>query len=210
MPAAGDPNAARRLTLDVQGIHCAACVWLIEELFKRRPAGQQIRINPSLGKVELTWDPQRGDLKDFLAEVEQFGYRLGPSLRGVRRHSRALVMRMAISIAMAMNVMMFSLSFYFGLAEGNLFWFFGWLSLGMATISLLAGGGIFFKGALAGLRRGVLHLDVPISLGMILAYLGSAYGFLRGGPDHTYFDSLTVFIALMLVGRWAQEHILAG
>ena len=196
------------LDLDIQGVHCAACVWLIEELFKRRQAGIQLRINPTLGKVELSWDPARGELKDFLAEVEKFGYRLGPSRKGVRRHSRALLMRMAISIAMAMNVMMFSLSFYFGLAEGALYTFFGWLSLGMATVSLLAGGGVFLKGAAAGLRRGVLHLDVPISLGMVLAYAGSTYGFLTGGPDHAYFDSLTIFIALMLVGRWAQEHIL--
>jgi Cu2+-exporting ATPase len=196
------------LDLDIQGVHCAACVWLIEELFKRREAGIQLRINPTLGKVELSWDPARGDLKEFLAEVEKFGYRLGPSRKGVRRQSRALLMRMAISIAMAMNVMMFSLSFYFGLAEGTLYMFFGWLSLGMATVSLLAGGGVFLKGAAAGLKRGVLHLDVPISLGMVLAYAGSTYGFLTGGPDHAYFDSLTIFIALMLVGRWAQEHIL--
>ncbi len=198
------------LDLDIQGVHCAACVWLIEELFKRQKAGILIRINPTLGKVELRWDQSRGDLKVYLAEVEKFGYRLGPSRKTDRKQSRALLMRMAISIAMAMNVMMFSLSFYFGLApeEGNLFYFFGWLSLGMATVSLFAGGGIFLKGAMAGLRRGVLHLDVPISLGMILAWAGSTYGFLTKGPSESYFDSLTIFIALMLVGRWAQEHIL--
>jgi len=202
--------APLRLNLDIQGVHCAACVWLIEELFKRQPAGIQIRINPALGSVELAWDPARGDLKDFLGEVEKFGYRLGPSRKGTRRQSRALLMRMAISIAMALNVMMFSLSYYFGLApqDGHLYRFFGWLSLVLATISLLAGGGIFYQGALAGLRRRVLHLDVPIALGMTLAWAGSVWGFLRGGPEQAYFDSLTVFIALMLVGRWAQEHIL--
>jgi len=204
----GEQAGPLHLDLDIQGVHCAACVWLIEELFRRREAGIQLRINPTLGKVELSWDPARGDLKEFLADVEKFGYRLGPSRKGGPRKSRALLMRMAISIAMAMNVMMFSLSFYFGLAEGALYMFFGWLSLGMATVSLLAGGGVFLKGAAAGLRRGVLHLDVPISLGMVLAYAGSTYGFLTGGPDHAYFDSLTVFIALMLVGRWAQENIL--
>ncbi|MEN8006128.1 MAG: heavy metal translocating P-type ATPase metal-binding domain-containing protein [Candidatus Krumholzibacteriota bacterium] len=203
-----ETSGTLHLDLDIQGVHCAACVWLIEELFKRQEAGIQLRINPTLGKVELSWDPARGDLKEFLAEIEKFGYRLGPSRKGERRQSRALLMRMAISIAMAMNVMMFSLSFYFGLAEGALFMFFGWLSLGMATVSLLAGGGVFLKGAVAGLRRRVLHLDVPISLGMVLAYAGSTYGFLTGGPHHAYFDSLTIFIALMLVGRWAQEHIL--
>jgi Cu2+-exporting ATPase len=203
-----DTTNTLHLELDIQGVHCAACIWLIEELFKRREAGIQLRINPTLGKVDLSWDPARGDLKDFLAEVEKFGYRLGPSRKGDRKHSRALLMRMAIAIAMAMNVMMFSLSFYFGLATGALYMFFGWLSLAMATISLFAGGGIFLKGAVAGLRRRVLHLDVPISLGMVLAYAGSTYGFLTGGPDEAYFDSLTIFIALMLVGRWAQEHIL--
>ena len=197
-----------QLDLDIQGVHCAACIWLIEELFKRREAGIQLRINPTLGTVELRWDQDRGDLRDFLAEVEKFGYRLGPSRKGDRRHSRVLLLRMAIAIAMAMNVMMFSLSFYFGLADGALYMFFGWLSLALATVSLLAGGGVFLKGAVAGLRRGVLHLDVPISLGMVLAYAGSVWGFLTGGPEQAYFDSLTVFIALMLVGRWAQEHIL--
>ena len=196
------------LDLDIQGVHCAACIWLIEELFKRHEAGIQLRINPTLGKVDLSWDQSAGDLKVFLAEIEKFGYRLGPSRKGGQKASRDLLMRMAIAIAMAMNVMMFSLSIYFGLGEGPLFDFFGWLSLGLATISLFAGGGIFLKGAVAGLRRGVLHLDVPISLGMVLAYAGSTYGFLTGGPEHAYFDSLTIFIALMLVGRWAQEHIL--
>ncbi len=199
-----------RLELDIQGVHCAACVWLIEKLFQRQPGGTQIRINPAVGTVELVWNPAAGDLKEFLAEIEKFGYRLGPRRKGERGQSRALVMRMAIAISMAMNVMMFSLAYYFGLApeDGALYHFFGWLSLVLATVALIAGGGVFFKGALAGLRRRVLHLDVPISLGMVLAWAGSVWGFLTGGPEHAYFDSLTVFIALMLVGRWAQEHIL--
>lgn len=198
------------LRLDIQGVHCAACVWLIEELFKRRPAGIALRLNPTLGTVDLSWDAEKGDLKDFLAEVEKFGYRLGPSRKGTRKHARGLLMRMAISISMAMNVMMFSLCYYFGLApeESNLYGFFGWLSLLLATVSIIAGGGVFYKGALAGLKRRVAHLDLPISLGMTLAYAGSVWGFVTHGPEDAYFDSLTIFIALMLVGRWAQEHIL--
>jgi Cu2+-exporting ATPase len=212
LAAAGvaDQPGPVRLDLDIQGVHCAACVWLIEELFKREDAGIQLRINPAVGKVELAWDPDRGDLRDFLVEIEKFGYRLGPARKGERRQSRALLMRMAVAIAMALNVMMFSLSYYFGLApsEGNLYRFFGWLSLALASVSMVAGGGVFFRGAVQGMRRRVLHLDVPISLGMVLAYAGSVWGFLHGGPEQAYFDSLTVFIALMLVGRWAQEHIL--
>lgn len=205
-----EPAGLLRLTLDIQGVHCAACVWLLEELFQREPAGLELRINPAVGSVDLVWDLARGDLKHYLAEAERFGYRLGPSRKSPAPRSRALLFRMAVSIAIAMNVMMFSLSYYFGLAptDGPLFDFFGWLNLGLATLSLIVGGPVFLRGALAGLRRRMAHLDLPIALGMTLAYAGSAYAYFEGGPRAAYFDSLTVFIALMLVGRFAQERIL--
>ncbi len=198
------------LNLEIQGVHCAACVWLLEELFDREEAGIELRINPSLGKVDLSWDRGRGDLRGYLAEVERFGYRLGPAQEGAAPRSRGLLFRLAFSVAMALNVMMFSISYYFGLApeDGALFEFFGHLNLALATASLLVGGPVFFRGAMAGLRRRVAHLDLPISLGMILAYAGSLYAYLSTGPRAAYFDSLTAFIALMLLGRWAQERII--
>ncbi len=206
---AGEAGALR-LALDIQGVHCAACVWLLEELYRREPAGLELRINPSQGRVDLSWDPERGDLRHYLSEVERFGYRLGPRREGGPRPSRDLLARMAVSIAVALNVMMFTLSFYFGLApeDGTLFHFFGWLNLGLASVAVIVGGKVFFRGALAGLRRRVAHLDLPISVGIALAYAGSVYAFFAHGPRAAYFDTLTVFVALMLIGRWAQENIL--
>jgi P-type Cu2+ transporter len=202
-----------RLHLEIQGVHCAACVWLLEELFTREAGGIEIRINPGRGEVDLSWDPAAGDLRGYLAEVERFGYRLGPARpagEGGGERSRGLLFRLALTAAIALNVMMFSISFYFGLApeDGRLFQFFGLLNLGLATVSVLVGGPVFFRGALAGLRRGVTHLDLPISLGMTLAYAGSVFAYFSLGPRAAYFDSLTVFVALMLMGRWAQERIL--
>jgi Cu2+-exporting ATPase len=117
---------------------------------------------------------------------------------------------MAATIALALNVMMLSLSYYFGLApqDGLLYGVFGWLSLVLSTLAVILGGSVFFKPAWAGLRRRVAHLDLPIALGMALAWLGSTYAFLCHGPEASYFDTLTVFVALMLVGRWAREHVL--
>ena len=74
-----------RLSLDLQGVHCAACVWLLEELYHREAGGISIRINPTLGKVGLVWDPQQGALKDYLAAVENFGYRFGHGIDGSKR-----------------------------------------------------------------------------------------------------------------------------
>ena len=82
------PGGELRLALDIQGVHCAACVWLLERLFDRYPAGLELRINPSLGKVDLAWNPTRGDLREYLAAAEKFGYRFAPSRKVAPERSR--------------------------------------------------------------------------------------------------------------------------
>jgi Cu2+-exporting ATPase len=167
----------RRLSLDIQGVHCAACVWLVEQLFRRHPAGRQIRINPALGTVDLIWEFADGDLVDFFAEVEHFGYRLGPPHKVAERNSRGLMIRMGICIAAAMNAMIFSLSYYLGLApeDGVVYTLFGRINFLLAGIAVVVGGWPFMRSAWQGLRRRMLHLDVPIALGMILAFAGSTW-----------------------------------
>jgi len=199
-----------RLNLDLQGLHCAACVWLLEELFRRTAGGRTLTINPALGTAEIIWDEAAGDLKAYLAEAERFGYRFGPPRKDRRSTSRWVQLRMGICISAAMNVMMYSLSYYFGLTDvdGEAYLLFGRLIAGLATVVVLIGGWPFFTAAWRGLRRGVVHLDLPIATGILLGYLGSVYAYLREGPHAAYFDTVTVFVALMLVGRWLQEHVL--
>ncbi len=208
--SAGERGASCRLTLDVQGVHCAACVWLLEELYRRAAGGVQIRINPTIGKADLVWDSDRGDLRDYLREAETFGYRFGPSRKGAPRRSRGLLARLGVCVAAAMNVMIFSLSYYFGLAprDGTLYTFFGQLSIALATVSVVVGGWVFFKAAVIGIRRRLIHLDLPIALGIALAYAGSVYAYVSAGPEAAYFDTVTIFVALMLVGRYLQERVL--
>lgn len=199
-----------RLSLDIQGVHCAACVWLLEELFRRHEGGRILTINPALGTAEILWDRDAGELHDYLSDAEQFGYRFGPARKSRRSTSRALQMRMGVCIAAAMNVMMYSLAYYFGLAprDGAAYVMFGRIIAALATVVLIVGGQPFLQSAWRGLRRGVVHLDLPIALGMTLGYGGSLYAYLTVGPEAAYFDTMTVFIALMLVGRWLQEHVL--
>jgi P-type Cu2+ transporter len=209
-PLPGDDNDVRRLQLDLQGVHCAACVWLLEELFERHAGGRLIRINPALGTVELIWDATASDLVIYLAEVEPFGYRFGPARRGTTRRSRGLLIRLGICVAAAMNVMGFSFSYYLGLSpeDGMIYGLFGRLTFGLATLALLVGGWPFVSTTWRGIRRRVVHLDLPIALGMVLTYAGSTYAYFASGPEAAYFDTITIFIALMLVGRWLQEHVL--
>jgi Cu2+-exporting ATPase len=208
---AGDgPTGVRGLALDVQGVHCAACVWLLQELFTRTPGAVHLRVNPAAGTAEVTWSPAAGDLRAFLAEALRFGYRFGPARKQPAAKSRALLLRLGISAAAAMNVMMFSLSYYFGLSpeDGVVFPYFGWLNLALGTVAVAAAGPVFFRGAWLGLRRGIAHLDLPISLGILLAWGGSVWAHFARGPRAAYFDSLAAFVTLMLLGRWLQERVL--
>jgi len=200
-----------RLRLDLQGVHCAACVWLLEQLFARRPAGRSLIINPALGTVELLWDTRLGDLGEYLSEAERFGYRFGPPRKSRHRASRSLQIRMGIAISVALNVMMYSLGYYFGLSprdDGPAYALFGRLSLVLSGLVVAVGGWPFFTSAWRGLRRRVTHLDLPIALGMLLGYGGSVFAYVRVGPEAAYFDTVSIFVALMLVGRWLQEWVL--
>ncbi len=198
------------LELDVQGVHCAACVWLMNELFRRQDGGASFTVNPALGKVQLSWKRGAFDLRRFLSEVERFGYLFGPSRKKADHAGRGLLLRLGLCTALAMNVMMFSVSFFVGLApeEEQIFRLFSRISIGLSTLVVLIGGWPFIKSAWHALRRGMLHLDLPIAAGILLAYGTSLWQARGGRGDLAYFDTLNVFVTLMLTGRWVQQRVL--
>ncbi len=195
-----------RVTCDVQGIHCAACVWLLQELWRRTPGAVRLDLNPSLGRADVTYSVADGALPHWIDALERLGYRVGPAGKLERRVERSLLVRLGIAVALALNAMMFACAEYFGLAAegGSLHLLFRRLSFGIATAAVLVGGPVFFRAAFGGLRRRVLHLDLPISLGILLAWGSSTWAFFTGSGA-SYFDTVTVFVALMLLGRYLQR-----
>ena len=200
-------GTATRLSLDVQGLHCSACVWLIEELFRRGQRGLAIAVNPALGKLELVVEPGFA-LRSFVVEIEAFGYLLGPSKKEERPRSSELLWRIGVCAALAMNSMLFAIAIYCGLSAGPIFRLFHALTFALGCASVLVGGSVFIRSAWNAIAHRVLHLDVPIALGIVLAFAGSTYSFLFGRSSSSYFDTIDVFIALMLTGRWLQERVI--
>ncbi|MBF5045690.1 heavy metal translocating P-type ATPase [Aggregicoccus sp. 17bor-14] len=198
------------LQLDVQGLHCAACVWLMEELFRRQGGGASLTVNPALGTLRLRWAQGRFDVGAYLTSVERFGYLFGPPRKRPGAASRDLPVRLGVCAALTMNVMMFSVAFYLGLspAEGDLFALFTRLSVLLSTAVVLVGGWPFLRTAVQGVRRGVLHLDLPIAVGILLVYATSLLKVRDGRGDLAYFDTLNTFVTLMLVGRWLQQRVI--
>jgi P-type Cu2+ transporter len=197
--------------VDVQGIHCAACVWLMNETFRRRPGGVGIVVNPALGKVRLAWRRGQFDVAGWIDAVERFGYQFGPSRKTSSRAAGGITWRLGVAAALAMNVMLFSVSVYFGLspADGSVYRLFAWLALVLSTTVVAVGGWPFFRSAAVGLRNRILHLDLPIAMGIALVYLTCVAEFGRGqGREMAYFDTLNVFITLMLLGRFLQQRVI--
>jgi Cu2+-exporting ATPase len=196
-----------RVDLDIQGMHCTACVWLVERVFREHRGGLRVVVNPTVGRLDVTAAPAF-DLDAFVTDVESFGYRLGPALKDARASSSGIVLRMGVCTAIAMNSMIFTVAIYAGLNDGPLFTLFHRLTFALSMVSIVFGGSVFFRSAWSALRRGVLHMDLPIALGIALAGAGSTYSFLFHQSDANFLDTLSVFIALMLVGRWLQERVL--
>ncbi len=194
-----------RVTLDVQGLHCVGCVWLIDELFARTAGGEHVEVNPALGRVDMVVRPEF-DLRAFVRAVERFGYLFGPPLKRAERGSRDLLWRLGVCVALSMNSMIFAIPLYAGLHEGPLFRLFTSLDFALAALAVAVGGAVFIRSAWRAIRRGMLHLDLPIALGIVLAFAGSVHSYLTHDSRAAYFDTLDVFITLMLLGRWLQER----
>ena len=210
-PLQASAEAGGRLGLDVQGLHCAGCVWVLDELFRRRAkeagGAGSAEISPALGRAELLVPPGF-DLGGFVRDVESLGYRLGPATGDGRSASDGLLLRTGICLALAGNGMFYAAAIYFGLEDGPLRLLLDRMSYGAALLAVAVGGPVFFRAAWSGLRRGVLHLDVPIAVGILLAFAGASWSFFFGAGRAAYLDTVTVFVALMLLGRWTQERVL--
>jgi Cu2+-exporting ATPase len=195
------------LSLDLQGISCAGCVWLIEKLHQKQPGSGRIDVNAQTGQMRLAWAKGAFDAVAFARTLQSFNYLVSPASaeRSAPPESRAMLRRIGLCTAFAMNVMLFTLPVYFGMEPTYPYArLFSTLSMAFATLSLLVGGGYFINRAARSLREGALAIDVPIALGIAGAYSGSLYGWLVASEPFIYFDFVATFILLMLVGRWAQ------
>lgn len=198
--------SAGTLTLDVQGLSCIGCAWLIERLFTRQPGALVIHVDPTFGQLALRWQPGVFDAVAFARELQTFGYLVGPPGQTTPPASRALHLRLGLCAALALNTMLFTLPTYLGMTVDFQFApLFHRLTLILGTLSFLIGGSYFFVRSYRSLRQGVLHIDLPISLGLIAAYAGSVFAWVRGAHGFVYFDFVATFTFLMLAGRWLQQ-----
>ncbi len=201
----------REAALILEGIVCAACVWLNERHVGALPGVKAFRVNYATHRATLVWDDSRIHLSDILKAIAGIGYVAHPFDPGrqeqlQKRERAAALRRLAIAGLGAMQVMMLAIAMYAGDYSGmddDLRQFMRWISLTIATPVLLYSAQPFFASAWRDLRRRTLGMDVPVALAIGAAYGASAWATVSGGGS-VYFDSATMFTFFLLAGRFLE------
>jgi Cu2+-exporting ATPase len=217
-----DPSFAQRhvratgrgtceIELYLEGVHCAACAWLLERLPRTLPGLVSVRLDLARARGHVEWEPHRVALSAIARAFDAIGYTPHPwrkdELAELRKaEDRRFLQRVGVAAAAALNIMMLHVALYAGEATGmerELEQLLRWASLLVAIPVVTFSAWPFLRTALEGLRQRIPHIDLPIALAIEAAFLASAWNTLRGaGP--VWFDSIATLTALLLAGRWLQ------
>lgn len=206
--AEADADGRLSMELAVDGIYCAACMGRIEHSLAAVPGVERARVNLSNKRVSVSWRPEETDGEAIVSTLSDIGYDARPFVRGqvddsYRRERNALFRALAVAGFAAMNVMLFSVSVWSGNATDitpETRELFHWLSALIALPAAAYAGQTFYVSAFKALRHGRMNMDVPITLGVILALGLSFYGTLTASKD-TYFESALMLLFFLLLGR---------
>lgn len=192
----------------LENMSCYACVWVCEQVTKQIDPDASLAINLSSGEATLDFKASKVALSEFLSRFETMGFPVSPNSE-FQMNEKQEIARIGVALFCVMNIMMLAFPEYLGAAslEHRFRDLFRWISTFLAALSVFYAGWPFLKGALSSLRRGKLHLDLPIGLAIVVCFFYSLVHTWQGHP-HVYYDSTAAVVALLLIGRWAQGKAL--
>jgi len=201
-----------RCRVAVAGLHCAACVWLLEQAPRRVDGWEASTVNYRNRTLELVFDPQRIRLSRIGGILNRLGYRIGPldadGGAGEDTEQQQMLIHIAVAGFCAANAMWVAVALYAGeysgmAAEHRLVLRVAGVLLG--AIAVVVPGRVFFRGAIASLSTRTPHMDLPVAVGLAAGLIASCYGLLDRSLE-VYFDSIAMLVFFLLVGRWVQSR----
>ena len=219
-------DGLRQVDLIVPGVHCGACIALLEKELPRTRGVDHARVNLSTRRVSVVFrdtdsiGKARGDaggegsdhpeavLTALGQKFKSLGYPAhlpGGADESADPAMRELLKALAVAGFASMNVMLLSVSVWSG-AEAATRDLFHWISALIAAPALIYSGRVFFRSAWGALRHGRANMDVPISLGVGLAYAISLFETITHG-EHAYFDASVTLLFFLLAGR-TLDHMM--
>jgi len=208
-------DGTRVATLVLDGMGCAACGWLIERMLKRERDVCACNVNVATGRVRVQWRPEELLFSHILQTIAALGYRPHPiGVNAVATHARderrAALKRLAVAGFGMMQVTMFAVAFYASelgeqaqAMEPQVRLYLRYVSLLCATPVLFYAGWPFLSNAWQAVRARAVTMDVPVSIGLLLAYSASVWNTARNTGD-VYFDSVAMFVFFLTLGRFVE------
>jgi len=198
-----------------EGMHCAACAITIEQALKAIPGVQEVQVSAASHRGRITWKESVTRPSQWMAAAAQAGYRALPAndahAHERRRHeARQMVWRVSVASMCMMQVMMYATPSYVtapGEISPNLIGLLRWASWVLSLPVMVFSCKPFFVNAWRDLKQRQISMDLPVALGMLIAFVVSSLG--TFDPEglfgsEVYFDSLTMFVFFLLTGRWLE------
>lgn len=198
----------RTVNFFLNNLTCYACVWVCEQVTKQIDPEAQLLVNMSSGESSLKIPKIGKPLSEYFRTFELLGYGVAPdqSKRGNNRNELA---RLGVAFFCLMNIMMLAIPEYLDVKSLDVSFrnLFRGISAALAAFSIFYAGWPLLRNAMVSLRLKQLHLDLPISIALIVGFIYSFRSMLLGLP-HVYFDSMTAVVALLSTGRFFQARAL--
>lgn len=212
---AAEARARETQLFTVPEIMCGGCIRTIETALSETAGIIEARANLSARRVRVTFDPEVSSPELVIAAIKRSGFSAAPLIEGRDEVHQArvaeLMPRVGVAGFAAANIMLLSVSVWSGHAsdmDEHMKTLFHWISALIALPAIAYAGQPFFKSAIAALSARRLNMDVPISLGIILATAMSFAQTMRG-TEHVYFDAATMLVFFLLIGRLLDEQMRA-
>lgn len=206
----------RRIGLGISGMYCAACTITIEDAVKAVPGVSEVQVQATSQRARILIDPTRVKLSDIVAAVQRVGYRAWPDAAARAGHERLrqrrmLLWRLSVAAFCMMQVMMIAWPQYVAGPQEippDIWQLMNWANWVLSLPVMIFSCGPFFTGAWHAARQGRVSMDTPVAIGMLATFVVST-GVTMGQTDvfgyEAYFDSLTMFVAFLLMGRWLES-----
>lgn len=208
-----DAAHLKQASLILEGITCAACVWLNERHLQQLPGVKAVQVNYGNHRARITWDEREIQLSRILREIQLLGYNAHPynalQQEELRRKAKSRdIRRIAVTGLAAGQVMMLAVALYAGAAFGiehSTAQLLRYVSLGLTLPVFLYTAVPFYVSAWRSLKSGRLNMDVPVTLAIMTAFAGSAWVTFRG-DGVVYYDAITMFTLFLLSTRFLERN----
>ena len=201
----------READLILEGITCAACIWLNERHIASLDGVTSVAVNYSTHRARIEWDNEKIKLSHILEAITRIGYLAHPydpsrQQQLLEDERKQQLRRLGLAGVLGMQVMMIAVALYlgdhFGM-EAQFEKFFHWISLGLTLPVMLYSAQPFFRTAIRDLKHGQAGMDVPVSIGISVAFAGSIWSTFNGHGE-VYYDSVVMFVFFLLTGRYFE------